>query len=81
MEVVFMSTLEANLELLSTIPEEHQKEIQQFLLLNFCDENPYKPLSRNEFLSELAQSRVCYECGEGEDFDKAVEEIGAKYGL
>lgn len=36
-----MSTLEANLELLSTIPEEHQKEIQQFLLMIFCDENPY----------------------------------------
>ena len=66
-----MSTLEANLELLSTIPEEHQKEIQQFLLMNFCNENPYK----------LAQSRACYERGEGEDFDKAVDEIGAKYGL
>ena len=76
-----MSTLEANMELLSTIPEEHQKEIQQFLLMNFCSENPYKPLSRNEILSELAQSRACYERGEGEDFDKAVDEIGAQYGL
>lgn len=53
-----MSTLEANLELLSTIPEEHQKEIQQFLLMNFCNKNPYKPLSRNGILSELAQSRA-----------------------
>lgn len=76
-----MSTLEANLELLSTIPEEHQKEIQQFLLMNFCNKNPYKPLSRNGILSELAQSRAWYERGEGEDFDKAVDEIGAKYGL
>lgn len=76
-----MSTLEANLELLSTIPEEHQKEIQQFLLMNFCNENPYKPLSRNEILSELAQSRACYERGEGEDFDKAIDEIGAQYGF
>lgn len=81
MKVVFMSTLEANLELLCAIPEEHQKEIQQFLLLNFCCENPYKPLSTNESLSELAQSRACYECGGGEDFDKVVDEIGAKYGL
>ena len=44
-------------------------------------ENPYKPLGRNEILSELAQSRTCYECGEGEDYDKAVDEIGDKYGL
>lgn len=76
-----MSTLEANMELLSTIPEKHQKEIQQFLLMNFCSENPYKPLRKNEILSELAQSRKCYESGEEEDFDKAVDEIGVKYGL
>ncbi|MDE5779542.1 MAG: hypothetical protein K2I10_13740 [Lachnospiraceae bacterium] len=76
-----MSILEANMELLSTIPEEHQKEIQQFLLMNFCSENPYKPLGRNEILSELAQSQACYERGEGEDFDKAVDEIRAQYGL
>ena len=34
-----------------------------------------------EYISELAQSRECYERDEREDFDKAVEEIGAKYGL
>ena len=76
-----MSTLEANLELLSTIPEKYQKEIQQFLVVNFCGENPYKPLSRNEILSELAQSRASYERGEGEDFDQAVDEIGEKYDI
>lgn len=76
-----MSTLEANLALLSTIPEECQKEIQSYLLMNFCGNNPYKPLSKNEILSELAESRMCYMNGEGEDFDKAIDEIGAKYGL
>ena len=76
-----MSTLEANLELLSTIPEKYQKEIQQFLVVNFCGENPYKPLSRNEILSELAQSRASCERGEGEDFDQAVDEIGEKYDI
>lgn len=76
-----MSTLEANLELLSTIPEECQKEIQSYLLINFCGKNPYKPLGKDEILSELAESRACYDRGEGEDFDKALDEIGAKYGL
>lgn len=78
---IAMSTLEANLELLSTIPEERQKEIQRYLLVNFCGNNPYKPLSEKEILSELAESRACYDRGEGEDFDKALDEIGAKYGL
>lgn len=76
-----MSILEANLELLSTIPEDRQKEIQRYLSVNFCGNNPYKPLSGDEILSELAESRMCYERGEGEDFDKALDEIGVKYGL
>lgn len=76
-----MSTLEANLALLLTIPEEYQREIQSYLLTNFCGNNPYKPLSKNEILAELAKSRACYDAGEGEDFDKVLGEIGEKYGL
>lgn len=60
---------------------DRQKEIQRYLLVNFCENNPYKPLSGDEILSELAESRACYDRGEGEDFDKALDEIGAKYGL
>lgn len=76
-----MSTLEANMALLSTIPEDRQIEIQNYLLMNFCKDNPYKPLSGSEILAELAESRTCYSNGEGEDFDKVLDEIGVKYGL
>lgn len=76
-----MSTMEANLALISTIPEERQEEIRAYLLMNFCANNPYKPLSANEILTELAQARENYEKGEGEDFDSAIDEISAKYGL
>ena len=76
-----MSTLEANLALLSTIPEDYQKEIQNYLLVNFCGSNPYKPLSEKEILSELSEARQCYENGEGEDFDTALDEISVRYGL
>lgn len=76
-----MSTLEANLALLSTIPEERQEEIHTYLLMNFCGNNPYKPLSAKEILLELAEARKCYDNGEGEDFDNAVDEIGERYGL
>ena len=76
-----MSTLETNLALLLTIPEERQEEIQSYLLTNFCTDNPYKPLSSSEILAELAESRVCCRAGEGEDLDKVLDEIGGKYGL
>ena len=80
-EMISMSTLEANLNLLATIPEENQKEIQRYLLMNFCGNNPFKPLSKKEILSELAKSRECFTRGEGEDFDEALDEISLKYGL
>ena len=76
-----MSTLEANLALLLTIPEERQEEIQSYLLTNFCTDNPYRPLRSDEILAELAESRACYLAGEGEDLDKVLDEIGDKYGL
>lgn len=76
-----MSTLDANLALLSTIPEDRQEEIKNYLLMNFFKNNPYKPLSINEILDELSASRKCYENGEGEDFDDAIEAISVKYGL
>jgi hypothetical protein len=50
-------------------------------LINFCSDNPYKPLSEKDIMDELAESRKCYENGEGEDFDHALAEIGEKYGL
>jgi hypothetical protein len=80
-EAVIVSTLEANLELLSTIPEERQEEIQRYLLINFCGDNPYKPLTKKEISDELAESRMCYQNGGGEDFEKVLDEIGTKYGL
>lgn len=76
-----MSTLEANMALLLTIPEERQEEIQSYLLTNFCTDNPYGPLSSSEIIAELDESRAYYLAGEGEDLDKVIDEIGDKYGL
>ena len=76
-----MSTLEVNLALLLTIPEDRQKEIQSYLLTNFCTDNPYKPLSGSEILAELAESRACFQAGQGEDLGKVLDEIGDRYGI
>ena len=76
-----MNALETNLALLLTIPEEHQEEIQSYLLTNFYTDNHYKLLSSSEILAELAESRAYFRAGEGEDLDKVLDEIGDKYGL
>ncbi|MCR4908533.1 MAG: hypothetical protein K5985_06845 [Lachnospiraceae bacterium] len=76
-----MSIKEANIALLSVIPDNKQQQIYMYLSDNFCEKNPYKPLSSNEIYAELAESRECYLRGEGEDFDNALDEISTKYGL
>jgi hypothetical protein len=48
---------------------------------NSCGNNPYKPLTKKEIAEELAESRICYQNGGGEDFEKALDEIGVKYGI
>jgi len=40
-----------------------------------------RPKSKQEILEGLAESRACYERGEYMDFDDAIDEISAKYGL
>lgn len=75
-----MSTLESNIALLSTIPEEFQGTIHTYLV-NLCADNPFKPMSANEILEELAESRACYERGEFQDFDEVLDEISDKYGI
>lgn len=76
-----MSTLESNIALISTIPEDMQEQIHTYLITNFFDENPFKPLSQNEILEELAESRDCYARGEYKEFDEALDEISEKYGI
>jgi hypothetical protein len=47
------------------------------------DETPncFKSLTKKDITEELAESRMCYQNGGGEDFEKALDEIGTKHGL
>ncbi len=76
-----VSAREANIALLSVIPESEQKKIYVYLTSNYCGGNPFKPLSAEEIYAELEESRECYARGEYEDFDDALEEISTKYGI
>ncbi|MBQ0058604.1 MAG: hypothetical protein KBS83_01400 [Lachnospiraceae bacterium] len=76
-----MTAKEANIALLSTIPENVQQQIFEYLVKNYCTENPFRPKSAEEIYSELAESRACYERGEYEDFDEALNDICRRYGI
>lgn len=76
-----MSTREANIVILSILPEDVQQQIYVYLTQNFCNGNPFEPKSAEEIYSELAESRACYDRGEYEDFDAALDDISKKYGL
>ncbi len=44
-------------------------------------ENPFAPKSAEDIYEDLEKSRECYERGEFEDFDEALDEISEKYNL
>lgn len=79
--VVDMTMKETNIALLSMIPEEKQEEIHKYLILNYCANSPYIPLTEKDILAQLEQSRLEYMNGEDEDFDVALDDIREKYGL
>ena len=45
------------------------------------EDSLFRPLSEQEILKELEDSRACYDNGEYMDFDDALEVISKKYGL
>ena len=57
------------------------KRNTELFINEFLCKNPYKPLSKNEILAELSESRMSYDAGEGEELGKVISEIGEKYGL
>ena len=76
-----MTVMQSNLDLIRKIPEEKQQEIHNFLILNLPNDNPFEPMSKQQILNELAESRQQAEDGNYRDFDEALDEIEAKYGL
>ena len=76
-----MSTREANIALLSNIPESAQKQIYVYLTQNYFNGEPFKPKSAEEIYADLAEARECYEKGDYEELDTALAEISKKYGL
>ena len=76
-----MTMMQSNVALIQSIPENRQKDIYNYLIMNFAKDSPFAPLSEQEILDELAESRREAEKGNFRDFDDFMDELEAKYDL
>ena len=79
-----MSTLEATVSMLEAMPEEARILVLQYTQKLFSSPrpaNPFIPMSENDILSVLAESRQEIEGGKGINMDTALDTLGKKYGF
>ena len=77
-----MSVSEATLSLMSMMSEEELLEMYHQARRIIDQRNsPFRPLSKKQIIADLAASRQQIDNGETVDFDTALDEIEAQYGL
>lgn len=79
-----MSTLEATVSMLETMPEEAQERVFSYtktIWMSMHPSSPFKPVSEEQLLSDLATSRKQIAEGKGLDAKEAVRELGRAHGF
>lgn len=77
-----MSVAEATKSMIDLLPESDVQVIYAVIKNIFYKETtPFKPLTRNQILSDLETSRKQVENGETSDFDSAIDRLEEKYGF
>lgn len=79
-----MSTLEATVSMLETMPEEARLLVFKYTQSLFTapkPANPFTPKSKNDILDDLAESRQQIADGSCVDMKQALQEMGAKHGF
>lgn len=79
-----MSTLEATMSMLETMPEEARIKVfiyTQNLFTSNKPANPFIPLTEERVLSDLSISRKQAENGEGLNMREALVEMGKQHGF
>jgi len=79
-----MSTLEATMSMLQAMPEEARLKVFQYtqqLFVSGKPVNPFVPLTADQILSDLEESRNQIAAGLGQDMRNALETMGKKYGF
>ena len=79
-----MSTLEATMSMLETMPEEAQAKVFEFTQSLFVagnPESPFTPLTEAQVLADLEKSRQQITEGKGLNARGALEEMGRQHGF
>ncbi len=79
-----MSTLDATVSMLEAMSEEARIKVMEYTQRLFTSErlaNPFVPVSQEQLLSDLAQSRQQINDGEGLDMEDALNEMGKQHGF
>lgn len=61
-------------ETLEELERDFRRVVEEFV-------NPFAPKAADDIYADLEESRACYDRGECNDFDAAIEGISIKYGL
>ena len=79
-----MSTREATVSMLQAMPEEARLKVFEYtrrLFVSGKPVHPFAPLTEEQLLSDLEESRNQIAAGQGLDMKKGLEETGKKYGF
>ncbi len=79
-----MSTIEATVSMLEVMPEEAKLLVYKYTQSLFSSKkpaNPFIPLSEEQILSDLAQSRREIAEGKGLDMKDALNKMGEAHGF
>ena len=79
-----MSTLEATLSMLETMPEEARKKVYEYtksLYTSPRPANPYTPLTEDKVMADLALATMEFEAGKGLDAKEAIQEMRKQHGF
>lgn len=79
-----MSTLEATVSMLESMPEDARIKVMEFTQKLFTSRkpaNPFVPINQKQILSDLAESRRQISSGEGLDMEDALSRMGEEHGF
>ena len=83
-EVLAVSTIEATVSMLEAMPEDAKLLVFNYtrsLFSSANNPNPFVPLTEDQILSDLAESRQQIADGKGMNMREALSEMGEKHGF
>jgi len=79
-----MSTLEATVSMLEAMPEDARIKVMEFTQKLFTSRkpaNPFVPVSEEQILSDLVESRRQISDGKGINMEEGLNRIGKQHGF